>query len=997
MDLLASNDFGARDFDGKGARQIHNHLFPGANTALPTFQGDDAGRRGAREVPRGQEGPGRHLRPPRGGRDRRQAARPAPARGSHARSRAASTWSRSWCGRSASAIRFTQGTVDSNEIWVELIAQPGRPGRSAGRAASGRTARSIPTRISSTSTCSTATATGSTAATRRTSSSRSTTSRSPRAPGQVVHFGLEVPAGRDRADHARGQGQLSQVRPQVHGLRLRQGEGARAAGHRDGQRPGPAPGRGRTGRRATSPRRSRRPGSAGMTTASACCSKAATKGGQKGELKQAEEVFRKVAELGRADGWVNLARVYQREGRIPDALAALEKAATHKEPAAPWVINWLTGQINARNGQLDEAIASFEAVLDDPDPRAEVRLQPRLRGDQRAGARCSTPRRGLEPVKSPERKEWLKKAIAAYPPHPGDRLRGRRRPITGLAWPSAIPPGARSSSRRGRLGRGRPGQGRRPGRAAQARGRDRRPQGVRGRARRSGRWSWRGMVGRFMKGERPRFQSRLEPLHELAETLGPVWEREPDADVQAALGRALEVDSQGAPRAAQARRDGRGPGVRDRPQERPGGQHERPVDRDPSRCTGPVRPGSTAPTPDDRRPSRSTPSTDAGDRADRTRPTATPRRVENDDASTTRISQAPGPARAGVLLLAAAGCGRQPRRPSIAEAVAPVRPAEVKAETLPAVKFVDDHQGGGHPLRPRQRRLRREAPARDDGRGRRVPRLRQRRRPGPALRQLLPLAGARDESPRAHAGPLPQRRQGALRGRDQGRPGSTRPSTARASPWATTTTTATPTSTSRPSAAAICSATTARGTSRTSPRRPTPRAPTAGSPARRSSTSTTTATSTCSSATTSPGRPRSTRSRASSSRAWAGRTARRPRSTGRSAALLRNDGGRFTDISEESGIQVRTPDLKVPDGQGAGRRPVRRRRRRPGRHRRGQRHGAELPLPQQGQGQVRGDRDPLGSRLRPVGLAPRGHGLRLGLLPATTSGSAWPSATSPTR
>ena len=61
----------------------------------------------------------------------------------------------------------------------------------------------------------------------------------------------------------------------------------------------------------------------------------ATKGGQKGELKQAEAVFTRVAELDHADGWVNLARVYQREGRIPDALAALEKAANHKEPARP--------------------------------------------------------------------------------------------------------------------------------------------------------------------------------------------------------------------------------------------------------------------------------------------------------------------------------------------------------------------------------------------------------------------------------------------------------------------------------------------------------------------------------------------------------------------------------------------------------------------------------------------------------------------------------------
>jgi hypothetical protein len=34
--------------------------------------------------------------------------------------------------------------------------------------------------------------------------------------------------------------------------------------------------------------------------------------------------------------------------------------------------------------------------------------------------------------------------------------------------------------------------------------------------------------------------------------------------------------------------------------------------------------------------------------------------------------------------------------------------------------------------------------------------------------------------------------------------------------------------------------------------------------------------------------------------------------TGSLCALLRNDGGRFTDISEESGVQVKTPDLKAP-------------------------------------------------------------------------------------
>ncbi len=35
-------------------------------------------------------------------------------------------------------------------------------------------------------------------------------------------------------------------------------------------------------------------------------------------------------------------------------------------------------------------------------------------------------------------------------------------------------------------------------------------------------------------------------------------------------------------------------------------------------------------------------------------------------------------------------------------------------------------------------------------------------------------------------------------------------------------------------------------------------------------------------------------------------------------ALLRNDGGAFTDISEPAGIQVRTPDLKVPVGKSLG-------------------------------------------------------------------------------
>ena len=45
---------------------------------------------------------------------------------------------------------------------------------------------------------------------------------------------------------------------------------------------------------------------------------------------------------------------------------------------------------------------------------------------------------------------------------------------------------------------------------------------------------------------------------------------------------------------------------------------------------------------------------------------------------------------------------------------------------------------------------------------------------------------------------------------------------------------------------------------------------------------------------------------------------RRPAFNGSFCALLRNDGGRFTDVSESAGIQVRTPDLKVPVGKSLG-------------------------------------------------------------------------------
>ena len=101
---------------------------------------------------------------------------------------------------------------------------------------------------------------------------------------------------------------------------------------------------------------------------------------RKASSSKPRRFFLRSRSLAASDGWVNLARVYQREGRIPEALSALEKAAAHKEPAAPWVINWLTGQINASNNQLEEAVSEFRGGPEYANSRAEIRLRSRFSG-----------------------------------------------------------------------------------------------------------------------------------------------------------------------------------------------------------------------------------------------------------------------------------------------------------------------------------------------------------------------------------------------------------------------------------------------------------------------------------------------------------------------------------------------------------------------------------------------------------------------------------------
>ncbi|MHC5111251.1 MAG: multiheme c-type cytochrome [Planctomycetota bacterium] len=86
-------------------------------------------------------------------------------------------------------------------------------------------------------------------------------------------------------------------------------------------------------------------------------------GANRGELRQAEAAFVSVEALGQPDGPVNRARVYVKEGRLEEAVSALQAAASFDPPAYPWTVAWFTGLVNKQNGFLDEAIASFKSII----------------------------------------------------------------------------------------------------------------------------------------------------------------------------------------------------------------------------------------------------------------------------------------------------------------------------------------------------------------------------------------------------------------------------------------------------------------------------------------------------------------------------------------------------------------------------------------------------------------------------------------------------------
>ena len=82
------------------------------------------------------------------------------------------------------------------------------------------------------------------------------------------------------------------------------------------------------------------------------------------QLKQAAEAFERVGTFDRYDGPLNLARVQWIEGDLDAATRSLAEAAQADPPPPSWTHSWLSGVVNRGQGNLQQAADSLRAVLE---------------------------------------------------------------------------------------------------------------------------------------------------------------------------------------------------------------------------------------------------------------------------------------------------------------------------------------------------------------------------------------------------------------------------------------------------------------------------------------------------------------------------------------------------------------------------------------------------------------------------------------------------------
>ncbi len=450
MPLAPSNDFGSKDFDGSGIRKVHDHFFPGANTGLPYLlsrlpeyasqaDGLRAAVRKNADFLRGNylQDERDHVRAPRdaslridlfalkeGGTIDGQFL--GPLRPQLPKLKPGKSYLVEVVIRTvALGHLFTQGTVDSNEVWVDFTATSkgqiiGRSGALArpddtgpvdewahflnvlmldrhGQRINRRNAQDIFTPLYN--------------------------HQIPPGAGQVVHYELKVPPD------VKGPIELA-VRVRYRKFDFEYMSLVHGGADKVPKLPIidlcsdrvtlPVEGIAEKVPEQTS---SIQPAWQRWNDYGIGCFLEGFPDEKKGELVQAEAAFQALLKeypnnkevAGHA--YLNLARVYEAQGLLSEAVQALEKA---REAGAPWwTVAYFNGRVNLDNTtdrrSIETAIANFQSILD-PDK------QPRERGfdftkDYRVIndlGRALFERASFERGKSGQRDAFLLQAIEQY-------------------------------------------------------------------------------------------------------------------------------------------------------------------------------------------------------------------------------------------------------------------------------------------------------------------------------------------------------------------------------------------------------------------------------------------------------------------------------------------------------------------------------------------------------------------------------------------------------
>src|SRR5262245_55296181 len=393
MPLMPSQDFGRRDFDGSGVAKVHNHMFLGANTGIPAlvrYKGHEKVIDAHRQfLINGPDGKSPTLRIDlfgikEGGTIESPLLGDQPLRPNLPALRPGETYLVEVVIRTLNmGHHFTQGTADSNEVWVDFQARGANSKRLLGRSGAmdqgedeGRVdewAHRLNVlmldrhgnRID-----------------RRNPQDIFTplyNHQIPPGAAQVVHYRLEVP--RDVQGAVELSVRLRYRKFDFEYLSLVHGGDAKVP-----RLPVvdlcadrvvlPVRGVAETVAAQTSPIR---PAWQRWNDYGIGCLIEGGPGEKRGELRQAEAAFKRLTEVdmpadAHAHGWLNAARVYVDEGRLDDAVKALNSARDCDPPPPWWTLAWFKGLVSLENARtkkdFDAVVKDFERILDpDSQPR----------------------------------------------------------------------------------------------------------------------------------------------------------------------------------------------------------------------------------------------------------------------------------------------------------------------------------------------------------------------------------------------------------------------------------------------------------------------------------------------------------------------------------------------------------------------------------------------------------------------------------------------------